>query len=512
LKEQILHLDPHDDYRSARDKMGWTQTQRVLLVWPRRGPKVLSRRLDLLLLHRHARQLGAHLALITTDSEVRERARDLGLPVFPTLEASRHERWRSRPVRTLPERSERRDLPRPDVHTLRPPALSLPALPPWLVWTLQSLIFLIGLGALGMLAYAVVPSATITLKPTVRPISTQVEIIADPSLAEVGANGLIPARLVRVEIGPETDTTPTTGSKSVPNESATGTVVFTNLVGTAATLPQGTGIRTTGSSAIRFVTTKAIAIEGRIGASVEVPIIASEPGPTGNVGLGQINAIDGPLGLQFAVTNPAPTTGGTLEQSHMVTEADRQRLQDELLAQLTAKAQGQVEAQLQPGEFLVADSITVTQILIETYEQSVGEVADAVNLTLRIAVTGLAVNENDARASAQQTLDDTVASGETLLLGQTQFKRNPETTLDSNGRAHFTVTIGGAAATQVDRTVVRQIVAGRSLAEAQSQLVSRPLGVPIAEAPQIVVRPTWYAHWLGRLPWLPFRIEVIIQS
>jgi hypothetical protein len=507
VKEQILHLDPHDDYHSARDKMGWTQTQRVMLVWPRRGPRVLTRRLDLLLLHRHARQLGAHLALITSDAEVREHARDLGLPVFPTLEASRRQPWRTRPARD--RRYLEREASRPDVRALRPPTLSLPAAPQWLAWTLKSLIFLLGLGALGALAYTLLPSATVTLEPAIRPVSAQVEIVASPELTGVAADGLIPARMVRVEVGPETDTTPTTGSKSVPKEQATGTVVFTNLVGTAVTIPQGTGVRTTGSSAIRFTTTRAVSIEGRIGASVEALVRAAEPGPTGNVGLGQINAIDGPLGLQLAVTNPAPTSGGALEQSHVVTDADRQRLRDEMLARLIAKAQSQVEAQLRPGEFAVADSITVTQIIIETYEQSVGEVADAVNLTLRIAVTGLAVNENDARVSAQQALDDGLSSGETLLAAQTQFKRDPQTTLDPEGRAHFTVTIDGAAAAHIEGAAVQQALAGQPLSQAQSQLAR---DLPIAAAPHIVVWPEWYTRWLGRLPWLAFRIQVVVQS
>jgi len=30
VKEQVLHLDLNDDYNSARDKMGWAQTARVL--------------------------------------------------------------------------------------------------------------------------------------------------------------------------------------------------------------------------------------------------------------------------------------------------------------------------------------------------------------------------------------------------------------------------------------------------------------------------------------------------
>ncbi|MBI5829345.1 MAG: hypothetical protein HZB20_07345, partial [Chloroflexi bacterium] len=54
MKEQILHLDPHDDYPSARDKIGWVQTDRVRLVWPPQGlPRRFNRPLDLLLLQRH---------------------------------------------------------------------------------------------------------------------------------------------------------------------------------------------------------------------------------------------------------------------------------------------------------------------------------------------------------------------------------------------------------------------------------------------------------------------------
>lgn len=29
MKEQILHLDPHDDFNSAHDKMGWAQITNI---------------------------------------------------------------------------------------------------------------------------------------------------------------------------------------------------------------------------------------------------------------------------------------------------------------------------------------------------------------------------------------------------------------------------------------------------------------------------------------------------
>jgi hypothetical protein len=71
MKTQVLQLDPHDDIISTRDKLGWKQTGRILLVWPRKG-HVLTRRLDLVLLARHTASLGAQLALITRDPQVRD--------------------------------------------------------------------------------------------------------------------------------------------------------------------------------------------------------------------------------------------------------------------------------------------------------------------------------------------------------------------------------------------------------------------------------------------------------
>jgi hypothetical protein len=34
MKTQIIQLESHDDIISIRDKMGWSQTSRILLVWP----------------------------------------------------------------------------------------------------------------------------------------------------------------------------------------------------------------------------------------------------------------------------------------------------------------------------------------------------------------------------------------------------------------------------------------------------------------------------------------------
>lgn len=503
MKEQILHLDPHDDFISARDKMGWAQTARVLLVWPASG-RVLARRLDLVLLHRHANRLGAHLAFITTDPVVVDHARQLGVPTFPSLEASRATVWRSRTNRLTPTR--RKPRPAPDEVRPRPSRWRLPPLPAswrWLSWAVRSVVFLVGLAGLASLAYALVPGASIAITPQARLVRASLTVTADPVIQIVqGAN--IPARLVRVEVE-ASGRTPTTGLRDVPSARARGTVVFTSLDGTATSIPAGTGVRTTSGSPVRFRTTRPATLEPRIGAVVAVDVEAIDPGPRGNIRGGLINAIEGPLGLQVAVTNPEPLAGGDTAPEFAVTAADRERLRADLLAQLEAEGLTAIEGQLVPGEFLAGPSVTVADIVAETFEQAVGERAETVALTLRIAVSGLAIREADARQVAQAALGELIAAGEALQPGNDRYQRGPETFTADEGVVAFSVSAEGWAVPLVDRETVRQAVKGQTIPAALDGLGRL---VPLSRTPQIQVWPVW----LDRLPWMPFRIDVVVHA
>ena len=81
MKTQIIQVSKNDDHVSVCDKMNWSQTGRILLVWPNKW-QVLNRRLDLVMVKRHASRLGAQLALVTHDAEVRFIANQVGIPVF----------------------------------------------------------------------------------------------------------------------------------------------------------------------------------------------------------------------------------------------------------------------------------------------------------------------------------------------------------------------------------------------------------------------------------------------
>jgi hypothetical protein len=266
-------------------------------------------------------------------------------------------------------------------------------------------------------------------------------------------------------------------------------------------------VRTTSGSSVRFVTNSAVTVDGRLGAIVEVGVTAEAAGLSGNVDAGQINAIDGPLGLQMAVTNPAPTEGGALTVRAAVAEADREEARTELRQQLDAKARTALAAQLQPGEFLVTDTITTTQVVAETFNSPVGEQADTLELTLRLAVQGVAVSDIAARIAGAAALAAQVPPGESLLPERSTFVRSPAFTVDGQGRVHFSLVAAGAAVAHLDRESIRQAVRGKTIGDTLLYLAAAQ---PLDETPRVDLWPAWYAERYPHLPWVPFRIQVNI--
>lgn len=504
MKEQILHLDPHDDFISARDKMGWVQTQRVYLIWPPQG-RVLARPLDLLLLHRHAHRLGAQLALITTDPVVREEAQSLNLPVFDSLDDSREQKWRT-PLPavwgpTLGQRPRLHPTPR------RPTPRPARPVPTQAVWAAHSALFILACVALMLTGLMLWPSATLTVQPAAQAISLPVVLVADPALTQADV-GRIPARTVRVELE-LSGVRVTTGARTVPANHATGAVVFTNLTGTALTLPANTSLRTTSGQAVRFITTERATLEPRLGATTSVRIRAVELGPVGNVAAGQINAVDGPLGLQVVVVNPQATQGGRELPRAAVTATDAESLRQSVLAQAFAEATfNALQAQLQPSELLVTQTLTLTQVTQETLDPPVDAVADAVRLTARVQMTALAVNEAQAQAAAQAALQTSLPAEQSLLPNTLTFSRLSAPTLNEQGLPTLALTARAQTVPRINREAVRAGLVGQTPAEATRLVLSQ---LTLNAAPRLTLAPTWWAEWVNRLPLTPYRITIRVE-
>jgi hypothetical protein len=489
VKIQILHLDPHDDNVSARDKLGWAQAGRVVLVWPREG-RPLTRRLDLVLVDRRARALGAQLGLVTSDPEIRQHARDLGLPVFDNPDRIPEEGWTRRRRRPLPLAQRNRAAPA-DWLALRPPRqareLSRPA---------RLVVFAIPILALLTVAASLLPSAVITVWPATVARAAIFTFWLDPTAGSPRADGRVPAETVTASLRGERRVT-TTGAVPIDSSSAEGEVVLTNLTFGRVEIPAETGLRATGSGNARFLTLEDVALDAGEEAVVEVR--AAAPGIAGNVPAGAIDAVEGPASFLVEVTNPEPTAGGGESERPAVAAADRSRALRELTAELLGRAGAELEASLEPGQTLAMASLRTVREVERTYDRGVGEPADSLRLTLAIEVMAYVYNRDDLVTAASLAAAEHVEILD-LVPGSVDLQLDGEFAETSPARYSASGVVRWQAYEPPDYSTLDRSLAGISRRQA-AERISEAFDLP--RLPEIRLSPPWFP-WL---PWLPGRIS-----
>jgi hypothetical protein len=508
---EVVELQTQDDLASIRRRLAGVKGGRVALLVPW-DMQFLSRELDLDLLRREAERWQLEIAVVCTDFERRGLARRCGFPAFASAsEAQSIKGWRIRSpeaVEPPPRHWWDREVDlRP---RLRPRLLRL--FSPWLNWIrlgIRPIIFLAALLVVVVSAYVIVPSASMTLVPARREFVTIVPVSTDVEIEDVDhAAGLIPARKVGdyFEGYAEVETT---GVMNLVTGRATGEVEFTNLLAQDYVVPAGTIVRTSSTSyPIRFRTTApgVVPAAGRAMA----PIEALEDG-VGNVGAYQINQVEGVAASAVAVINPKPTTGAEPREVRVVTQADYERLRILLMQQLRDRAYEELgSTYLEPSEILLRQSLLVEAVPKLAYDRFVTEQADKVGLSMRILVSGWAVDVDNAEAVAYFALTRCIPSDYRLMSARFEVGEAAEETIGP-GQFTFFVTAYGYADAMLDPNAAVSLTHGRRLVDARARLVA---SLPLAEEPRIVLWPEWpkSLKWLERMPLLPLRITVKVES
>jgi hypothetical protein len=507
VAEQIIYLEPEDDHVSIRDHLDRVDADRVLLVLPAtREP--IHNRLDLLLVRRQAGRLGLAVAIVTTNPTIVAEARDLGLPVFPTVEIGQNRRWRwpwqplHRPQTILPPKP-------PDPGDLREMHRRTRPRPAWQGWAnrLGSLAFFaFALAFLSIAAVYVVPGATVTLHPDTRDLTVTAMVVGDPTveLADYDA-GVIPARVIRVEVGWR-NSAATTGTTDVPDAPASGTVIFVNQQATPVTVPAGTVVRTSAGTTIRFRTTRSVEVPGARGATTEAPVLALDPGPRGNVDINLINQIEGALALQLNVRNLTPTQGGAIRQVKSVTQADLDRLRGQVLQQLFQLSKAEIANWMTESEFLAEESLSLFSVLEEDFSRYVGQQADSVEMKMTALIQGFVVDTTEGHGVVYTALvNETPPNYRLLPETITQPRRGEVLKVDEQGRITFLMQGRARIAAAIDLDAVTGAIRGQRVDQAGAWILTH---VAVQREPDIDVWPPW----LGRLPYLPIRIDARIQT
>jgi len=500
MKTQVIQLESHDDLISARDKIAWSKAPRLLLVWPRKG-RVLERELDLLELQRYTQSLGSQLGVVTGSGQVRQFARELGIPVFSNPAQAQRKSWRrSRGRRRLDREllSERKV----DAAALREQFARLKSVRGEPVWV-RIVAFLSGVLAIFALVLFFWPSARMELTPQRLDQSIGLDLRASPEIASVNPAGGMPAYPVTI-IVEGTDQQASSGSTAVPDLPAIGQVELSNLTESEISIPAGTVVATLDLPPLRFEIREDGKLAAGLGKKISLPVRALVPGSKGNVPAGSLRAIEGSLGLQAEVTNPGSMYSGADRISPAPTENDYQRLRERMVEALQSTAKEDMLRKLSKSQRFLEGTLKINKILTETAAPQVKQPGDFARLTLRIEYTAWFVEENDLQAIARTALEANRPAGYVPLNSAIAVDFNGPVAMADDGTANWKAKAARQLEADWNNLTAARMVVGLPPGLAAKNLEQQ---LSLARPARIVLNPNW---WI-RMPFLSFRIEVVRQ-
>ncbi|NTU75373.1 MAG: hypothetical protein HGA86_04560 [Anaerolineaceae bacterium] len=466
-----------------------------MLVWPKHG-KLLRKPIDLVLIQRQARTLGMTIALVSQDSVILNRADELNIPVYSSVEEAQQNflpvepdprQWISRSRKGYQALTEEKEnLKTNGFLTLR------------YRWQ-RTAVFSAGVIAVLLLVLLFIPSANIQLPIQETLQNMTISVWTSPGSQSIKLSGAVPSHEVKVVVEGQ-DESATTGSVMVPDTFATGTIEIRNLTLDPQEIPVGTVIRTLDTDPIRYETTQAVSLPGGIDQKLSTPIKAIKPGITGNQPSGSIVAIEGNIGTRIAINNPEPAIGGTDQPIPAASEMDVELLRQRVLTLLGKNAEVNLKAQLTDGELLLPGTVKQTDIKKELLEPEQNQPSDRIKITLQVEFSALVVRESDVNLLAEQVLDANLPVNYHPVQDTQGFIQTSDPAADPDGTLRWKIFASRTIqANWSEKQIVQSLVGlPRSKVPAALKFLS------LSDEPLVTMSPSWWPL----LPVLPLRIHV----
>lgn len=477
--------------------MDWSQTPRVLLVWPEKG-KVLRARLDLILLERYCSAHGSQLALLTTDREVIFQAGEAGIPVFQSRKEAQFQPW-GKSFREF----RRQDLDKyareksPIIPIERESPLSQKKLPRW---TRISFFSLGILSILSLVAF-LLPSAEITLQPQENPHTLSIPVQAQPGRDQITLSGIVPARELTVIVEDQLST-PATGRIPIPAEYARGEVVFTNLSQEEIYIPPETILSTAGDEPILFRTLTGGSTPPEQGGQIILEVEAYLPGESGNIPANQIKKINLEAGAELTVTNPSPTEGGTDIQIPAPTLVDRLKVAREMDQLLENKAREEIQGRLEEEDVLLTNRLTEFELVKEEYSPPDADPGELLWLDKSVQYLVYYAAADDLTTLASDLVKAQYQDN-SYIPDLNAIQLQPTSTPERGGSAnyHWEMQVSWVDQQTFNEDEISHWISGKPVKEAEQILLEK---LELEGAPQIILQPRWWP----RVPGLPIRIQI----
>lgn len=497
MKTQIIHLESHDDTHSVTDKMDWSQTPRVLLIWPEKND-VLIDHLDLVILERHSTSLGSQLGLVADQPDVIYNAKRAGIPHFKSRAEAQTRPW-PRSQRYYRQRSFQEKILEPKETDLseKPEKDVLFELPPWARLTT----FTVAVIAVLTIAFLLLPRSEIIIPVQDQWTEVIIPVRASPDIQNVYVSGALPAREISVSIEKRAQME-TTGTVSIPETYAAGEVIFTNLTDHKVNVPKNTTLTTGGEDPVSYRTLHAVELPAGTGTKVEAQIKAKDPGSSANREAGAVSGIGADFGADLTVTNPQPIRGGKDIYLSIPSERDKQRLTEQVIQDVKEDAQERLKQKMEPGDMLISETPIIKEIEEKEFAPSEGEPGETLEVNIRVKVSGWIVRDQDLRTLAQDVMQTNQYTNQYQPVSDTlTYQPDTKITVHDNREAEWMLAIKWQRKPSIKESEIVSTVLGQTPSRAKRQLTEK---YNLTNPPQISIFPSWWP----RLPFLPFRIKV----
>ena len=366
----------------------------------------------------------------------------------------------------------------------------------------------------GMLVYYV-PSADVTVTIPSQTFSTPLALTATAASRQDMVHHTVAATTLVFDTS-VTGTGPASGSKKVGTTPATGTVTFTNNGNNPVDIPTGTIVSTTNGK--KFATTvDALVLKktSDVGNTVPVQVQAQVQGTDGNVPINSITMIPSDslasirqanpnVQVNLSVTNPQPLTNGGVGNATTVAPSDIAKLKATLEPQVQQQANAwlaqQVHADDAQGKPVQKETVAATPDL--------GQVTPSGTFMERLSLhmTVLVVRAADLQAAAQAEFNAAAMKAKAnyalvpqqkVNLAKTSSKACTPVSSETSIMLCYTAT--GQIAPQVSEQKIRDLMVGKPVQEAESELTC---SVPGISCVGITINP-------GFFPWMPLQSQRI---
>lgn len=401
-----IYVNPDDTRLKIQQTIVRANTERILLIIPAHTDISLNM-VDLRMLQRQVIQRGKQFAIATRHPFVTDAARALQIPRFRTAAAARHSDWPA----TYP-------IPQKDADHLINKAPTRPKhyqpasrRAKWWQWFSLAVVII----AFGFLALFFTARTHITIQHGITKQS--LSLVTKPSSTVRNANlsGDIPLHerylILETVVSDETS-----GTLSLPDDYASGTINAVNLTNQTVTLPAGVIVQTNDPTPIQFITTESAElpppVTGEVTENIVIGIRAVDAGRTSNISANRIVAVPGEWGASISISNPQPTSGGTNKTLPAAHERDRARMRQVAMDTLLADAEQSFHAQaMEDGFTILATTIMVDELLSEEWLPDEGEPADMQQLSIRVRFKASYLDPQDLAPIAEQLLNASMPDG-----------------------------------------------------------------------------------------------------